>query len=390
MRSDRGAAAAGSDPQRAAGPPVALDASISSTLVRGIGMLQCFTSSDSALTNAEISRRMGLNRPTVSRLCKTLVHLGYLRKDDRGAFRLSPKLLALAYPVLSGMPWRHDMLATMRELAAMWAGNVSLGVMSGDSFVHIETAGVPPGWPHVPDIGQTGPLHRSALGWSLLSLLQGDEFDAKIAEIRQLWGDDFARGADATFAAVARCRAEGFCVSYGDWRPDLVAGPNGPRDSDGPAGGLCASPYRSRHVRNDIRAIASSHSIQGVAAPGRHLERRRGNAIGIEEPVDVLNRSAAASLDFQRYDERRAERLFPDAFEMEYRHGGGHRILGVIEEHDAGPGWRKLGRSLSWLDGRVLSFGPVEFGPLGVFAREGGRCLDPCPLAQQNGRGWAN
>jgi len=273
MRSDRGAAAAGSDPQRAAGPPVALDASISSTLVRGIGMLQCFTSSDSALTNAEISRRMGLNRPTVSRLCKTLVHLGYLRKDDRGAFRLSPKLLALAYPVLSGMPWRHDMLATMRELAAMWAGNVSLGVMSGDSFVHIETAGVPPGWPHVPDIGQTGPLHRSALGWSLLSLLQGDEFDAKIAEIRQLWGDDFARGADATFAAVARCRAEGFCVSYGDWRPDLVAAgtPLG-RTSDGLCVSMACAIPRYRAVKdtfeNDIgprlAEAASTLRISGV------------------------------------------------------------------------------------------------------------------------------
>ena len=32
-----------------------------------------------ALANAEIARRLGLNRPTVSRLCKTLVHLGYLR-----------------------------------------------------------------------------------------------------------------------------------------------------------------------------------------------------------------------------------------------------------------------------------------------------------------------
>lgn len=199
------------------------DASLSSTLIRGIEILQCFASGDRALGNSEIARRLGLNRPTVSRLCKTLVHLGYLRRDAKGAFRLAPKLLALNYPVLSAMPWRHEVLRPMRDLAEMCAGNASLGVMSGDSFVHIQTAGVPPGWPHIPDIGQTGPLHRSAIGWSLLSLLHGREYDDKIAEISWLHREEFAAFAEKTAAAVERCRAEGFCVSYGDWRPNLVA-----------------------------------------------------------------------------------------------------------------------------------------------------------------------
>ena len=59
----------------------AQDASLSSTLMRGIEILQCFDSGGGALGNAEISRRLDLSRPTVSRLCKTLVHLGYLRRD---------------------------------------------------------------------------------------------------------------------------------------------------------------------------------------------------------------------------------------------------------------------------------------------------------------------
>ena len=201
----------------------AQDAPLSSTLMRGIEILQCFDSGGGALGNAEISRRLDLSRPTVSRLCKTLVHLGYLRRDTKGAFRLAPKLLALNYPVLSAMPWRHEVLPPMRDLAEMCAGNASLGVMSGDSFVHIQTAGSPPGWPHIPDIGQTGPLHRSALGWALLSLLAGKEFDAKLAELRRLHPEEFAAFAERTEAAIARCRAEGFCVSYGDWRPNLVA-----------------------------------------------------------------------------------------------------------------------------------------------------------------------
>jgi DNA-binding IclR family transcriptional regulator len=251
------------------------DPSLSSTLIRGIGILQCFGATDRSLGNAEIARRVGLNRPTVSRLCKTLVHLGYLRREAKGAFRLAPKLLALNYPVLSGMPWRHDVVRTMRELADMCDGNCSLGVMSGDSFVHIQTAGVPPGWPFVPDIGQTGPLHGSALGWALLSMLHGREFEIKIAEIRGLNPAGFAACEERMSAAINRCLSEGFCVSYGDWRASLVAAaaPLG-RTEDGLRVAIaCAVPsYRAvaAYFENDfgprLAAAAEAIRLSGVFA----------------------------------------------------------------------------------------------------------------------------
>lgn len=199
------------------------DASLSSTLMRGIEILQCFSSAEQELSNADIARRMGLKRPTVSRLCKTLLHMGYLRKTQKGAFRLAPQLLSLTYPVLATMPWRHNVGGPMREIAEMCSGNASVGVMSGTSFVHVQTAGIPPGWPHVPDIGQTGPLLHSALGWSLLSMLGARDYDEKITEIQARHGRDYEDSRAVMEAAVARCRSEGFCVSYGDWRPDLVA-----------------------------------------------------------------------------------------------------------------------------------------------------------------------
>ena len=259
--------------QRDIDPEAELDASISSTLMRGIEILQCFSADDQELSNAEIARRMGLKRPTISRLCKTLLHLGYLRKTPKGAFRLAPRLLSLNYPVLATMPWRHNVVGPMREMADMCSGNASIGVMSGDSFVHVQTAGLPPGWPHVPDIGQSGPLHHSALGWSILSMLPEPEYNAKIAEIRAHHGDDFDAGQTVMEAAVDRCREAGFCVSYGDWRPELVAAgaPIG-RTEDGLYVAIaCAVPrYRavSEYFENDfgprLAEAAASMRLSGV------------------------------------------------------------------------------------------------------------------------------
>lgn len=256
------------DGARGEGDP-AHDHSMSSTLIRGIQILQSFDASNPALSNSEIARRVGLNRPTVSRLCKTLVHLGYLRRDAKGAFRLAPKLLALNYPVLSAMPWRHDVVLPMRELAEMCAGNASLGVMSGDSFVHIQTAGSPPGWPYIPDIGQTGPLHRSALGWALLSMLPDRELADKLAELRTAHPQELLLFEDKTRAAIARCRSEGFCVSYGDWRSSIVAtaSPLG-RTEDGLSVAIaCALPrYRAvdEYFENDLgpRLAQAADSIR--------------------------------------------------------------------------------------------------------------------------------
>ncbi|MEX0405742.1 IclR family transcriptional regulator [Aquibium sp. LZ166] len=247
----------------------AQDPSLSSTLIRGIEILQCFDASNPALGNSEIARRVGLNRPTVSRLCKTLVHLGYLRRDAKGAFRLAPKLLALNYPVLSAMPWRHDVILPMRELAEMCSGNASLGVMSGDSFVHIQTAGSPPGWPYIPDIGQTGPLHRSGLGWALLSTLSDRELADKLTELKDLHFEEYSTFEEKCQAAIERCRRDGFCVSYGDWRSSIVAAaaPLG-RTEDGLSVAIaCALPlYRavSDYFENDLgpRLAQAADSIR--------------------------------------------------------------------------------------------------------------------------------
>jgi len=58
--------------------------SITLTLERGLQLLRAFRASRSPLTCAELARRTGLSRPSVSRLTATLVKLGYLRRVPWG------------------------------------------------------------------------------------------------------------------------------------------------------------------------------------------------------------------------------------------------------------------------------------------------------------------
>lgn len=230
---------------------------LSATLMKGLQVLQCFTNENLTLSNAEISKRLGINRPTVSRLCKTLVHVGFLRRDPKGQFRLAPNLLSLAYPFLSAMPWRHEVTEILNEVAQITGGSITLSVMSEDDFVQIKTAGKKEGYPHIPEIGLNGPLLRSATGRALLSLLDEKEFDDKMKELNVNDPIGFSETLALTTQSVEQCRKDGFCVSYGEWRSNIVAAatPLGQTDDGLLVAMACGTPqYRvvPGHFESDI------------------------------------------------------------------------------------------------------------------------------------------
>lgn len=217
------------------------DQSLSTTLIHGLSILDCFkqtgnlpSNRKTALSNAEISAMLGMNKATVSRLCKTLISQNYLRKSADGKFILAPRILALAYPILSSMDWRQRAIELMDGLAQFTKGNISLGVFSGAETVFIKTSGSLTNYPHVPEIGMTTPLPETSTGRALLSMLSPDELDKKLDEIHQVYPASLARYATSISQAIEGCQTRGFCVAFGDWRANIygVTAPVG-RTKDG-------------------------------------------------------------------------------------------------------------------------------------------------------------
>ena len=62
------------------------------SLARGFEVLRAFRSEDRGISNAELARRTGLPKPTLSRLTFTLLSLGYLHLDEEtGRYSLHPQ-----------------------------------------------------------------------------------------------------------------------------------------------------------------------------------------------------------------------------------------------------------------------------------------------------------
>ncbi len=194
------------------------------SLARGFKVLSAFRAEDRGVSNAELARRTGFPKPTLSSLTFTLLSLGYLHLDEEtGRYFLHPHVLSLGYPVLRQLSIREFARPLMQELADSVRGAVGLGMRDGLSIIIIERARhrAMATWPL--DIGVARDIATTALGRAHIAALGEVERKALLAEIRADdktgWGG-IERGINA---AIASYKDTGYTLSVGDWVPEYSA-----------------------------------------------------------------------------------------------------------------------------------------------------------------------
>ena len=104
-------------------------------LGRGLDVLQTCSDAPEGLTLAEVARRVETTRASARRSLLTLVSKGYLVTDGR-LFRLTPKILALAAPMLAA-PLVRRTQPVLEELSHRFDESFSIAVISGEEIVYV-------------------------------------------------------------------------------------------------------------------------------------------------------------------------------------------------------------------------------------------------------------
>ena len=194
------------------------------SLARGFKVLGAFRAEDRGITNAELARRTGFPKPTLSRLTFTLLSLGYLHlNENTGRYFLHPHVLTLGYPVLRQLSIQELARPLMQELADLVRGAVVIGIRDGLNMIVIERARhrTMATWPL--DIGIARDIATSALGRAYIVALDEKNRQALLKELR---ADDKARwqeikrGIDDALNSYAD---DGYILSAGDWVPEYSA-----------------------------------------------------------------------------------------------------------------------------------------------------------------------
>lgn len=193
------------------------DPEVAGTLAKGLMILQCFVGDPRPYANSEFAKRLGLPRPTVSRLCRTLQMLGFLDHDPRlDRYFIGPAAVALGYPYVIGTPLLPTLRPAMQGIADQFEGAVSVGVAVDLDVIYLETCAHEQGTLRRPGVGAVRGIVETAMGRAWLAQLKASERNAFLARVRKQRPIEFREAGHGLQESLMGYAKRGFSTNMGD------------------------------------------------------------------------------------------------------------------------------------------------------------------------------
>jgi DNA-binding IclR family transcriptional regulator len=156
-------------------------------LVRGLQILQCFTTTRRQLGSAEIARITGLPQATAWRLCQTLLRAGFLSSSlGSQRLQLGASALALGLSASAAFDILEVVRPRMQELADRFNASVSVAGRDGTDMVYLQRCVANAMLGMNLQRGSRIPLVKTALGWAYLAALGESARTAVLREMKRL------------------------------------------------------------------------------------------------------------------------------------------------------------------------------------------------------------
>lgn len=149
-------------------------APIVSAAARALAVLECLSRRKSVGLE-ELSRELGLAKPTVSRFLQTLQGLGYARRDESERWAMTLKAFNVGSRALDHLDLYSAARPVAEELAEQLGETVHMGVREGDSAVYVLKIESRYTIRMFSRVGRRIPLYCTAIGKVLLAYSSPDE-----------------------------------------------------------------------------------------------------------------------------------------------------------------------------------------------------------------------
>jgi IclR family transcriptional regulator, pca regulon regulatory protein len=199
------------------------DSGFVQSLQRGLAVIRAFDAENPALTLSDVAKATDLAPATARRFVLTLVELGYMRSDAR-LFRLSPRVLELGRPFLSGLtipalarPHLRDLVADVRESS-------SLAILDASDIVYVEHVAAKRFMSVQVTVGTRDPAFATSLGRVLIAGKSDEWLAASVATLQlQKITPATIVDPEALLAELRRIRTQGWALVDQEFEEDLRA-----------------------------------------------------------------------------------------------------------------------------------------------------------------------
>jgi DNA-binding IclR family transcriptional regulator len=161
----------------------AIDNKASLAVERTILILEAIARRTAGMTNAEISRRLGIPKSTASYILRTLERSRYVTRDRQtGKYTLGLKLLALGRGVQIGIEIKEVARTVLERIVQESGLTAHIAVLDHREAVYIDKVEAPGFIKLDTWIGRRMDLHSTSVGKALAAFMPPAELDASIKE----------------------------------------------------------------------------------------------------------------------------------------------------------------------------------------------------------------
>jgi len=192
-----------------------------------LGVLDCFSRDDRALSVLSIAERTRLPRTTVHRIVGSLKALGLIEQDrDREKYRLGLKLFELGNTVLANMDVQREASDSIVTLVNKSGLSVHLGVFDGFEIVMVERANSKVGQVNRVVTLESAAAYCSATGKAALAFQPEPVVERILAHGLRAFTSNTITDPDELRAELELTRRRGYSFDdceYEDWRRCVAA-----------------------------------------------------------------------------------------------------------------------------------------------------------------------
>lgn len=191
------------------------------TVERGMQVLRAFKSDRAPLGNAELVRRTGFSKATVSRLTSTLLQLGYLRHASGSReFELAAAPLAIGHAFVASSELLQAAQPFMQALADRLAVSVALAIGDGLDMLYIAYRASHRVATLRLGVGSVLPMGTTSIGHAYLWALPAAEQRRLIAQLHRQAGARAAAVERGIRESFAELESTGTCGVLGGFQRD--------------------------------------------------------------------------------------------------------------------------------------------------------------------------
>ena len=248
---------------------------------RAAQILAALGSGTPRLGVTEIAERVGLAKPTVHGLLRTLEADDLVTQDpDTGKYSLGPAVLQLGNAYLDGSELRARSLRWAESLAQQAGEAVWVATLSGSRVIVLHHVFRPDNTVQILEVGAAIPWHACALGHAIVAFLpEGQRTRALAADLTPLTGQTKTTRAALT-RALGQVRQRGYAVedqeaTVGDAG---IAAPISSREGV-VAGAIAVVGPADRLLARDARDNLAREVTSAARAVSRDLGAGRGGVV---------------------------------------------------------------------------------------------------------------